>query len=508
MGKSRSYHSSQNIITGISYKLFILILHFISRTVFIKVLGVDYLGINGLFTNILTVLSLAEMGLGTAMIYSMYTPLAQNDQKMLSALSNYYKKLYTRIALVVASFGLALTPFLNNIVKLDRPIENLEIYYLLFLLNSVLSYFFVYRTSIIIADQQEYRLKFIQMFFTIVTSLLQILVLILSGDYVLYIIIQILNTFFINIFSAKKAVQRYPFIKEKNELESSEKIEIWSNIKAFFFYRIGGVVLNNTDNILISYILGTIWVGYYSNYSMIIAQVAGFTSIIFLSLQASFGNLNSETNEKSKYEAFSALNLLSFWIYGFCSICFLVIFEDFIILWLGKGFLIEKSAVYMAVLTFYIQGLLYPIWIYRQTTGMFKYTKHIMFYASIINIVLSIVLGYKIGLTGILLATVLARVSTNLWYEPYILHKILFKKSIKFYYKNQILNVFVLIITYLITQNVADLILLDNNIANLIIKLSICIVVPNLVFLIIFNRKNEFQYLYTRSFRKIIKKFT
>jgi len=505
MGKSRTYNSALNITMGISYKLLTLILHFMSRTIFIKVLGVEFLGINGLFANVLSVLSLAEMGIGTALVYSMYKPLEQNDRPKLTALINYYKKLYTIIALIITTLGLALVPFLDYLVKLDTPLPNVTIYYLLFLANSVMSYFFVYRTSIAIADQKDYKLKVYHMVFAAVTVILQIIVLLTTGNYIIFLIVQIICSLLVNILTARKTTKLYPYIKEHNQLEDEEKKEIWSNIKSFFYYRIGGVILNNTDNILISVMLGTVWVGYYSNYSMVIMQITGFASIIFTSLQASFGNLNAEGNTEKQYFMFRATNLFSFWVFGFCCICFIVLFEDFIILWLGSSFLINKLAVLMAVMTFYLQGVLYPIWLYRQTTGLFKYTKYTMFYASLINLALSIILGYRFGLTGILAATVVARLLTNIWYEPYILHRLFFNKSPKNYYLSQVLNIILLSGTAILTSIVATKIEILNPFASLALKLLLCILIPNVIFFLVFRKTDEFRYLYDNSAGRLLK---
>ncbi len=505
MNKSRIHNSTLNISVGLIYKIMVLVLNFVSRSIFITVLGIDYLGLNGLFTNILSVLSLAEMGVGTALIYSMYKPLAENDKTKLAALINYYKSIYIKIGIIVTVLGIAMIPFLDIILKLDKPIDNLKLYYILFLLNSVVSYFFVYRTSIVIADQKDYKLKIYQMIFSVIQVIGQIIILLTTKNYVLYLCIQIICGILVNVVSARQASKLYPYIKDNYKLEKDEKVAIWTNIKSFLYYRVGGVILNNTDNILISIIVSTSMVGFYSNYNMIIVQVAGFTSIIFSSLQASFGNLNSESNVEKSYNIFEAVNLLSFWIYGFCSVCFIVLFQDFIVLWIGDKFLLDKSVVIAAVCTFYLQGMLYPIWLYRETTGLFKYTKYTMVYASIINLVLSIVLGLKFELAGILFATVIARICTNIWFEPLKLHQIFFEKSSRGYFTKQIVNLLLLVIIITITEIISNCFILSNDIFNFILKLILCIIIPNIVFFIVFRKSREFKYICDRTLGKITK---
>lgn len=484
------------------HKMLILIFQFVSRTIFVRVLGVEILGVNGIFSNILSVLSLAELGIATAIIYTLYTPIAEQNTEKISAIMNYYKIIYRRVALVVISLGILLIPFLDLIIDSPHSIVDLIIYYSLYLLNTVLSYFFVYKTAIVTADQKDYKLKSIQIVFSLIKSILQIVMLLLFESFFMYLIVQIISNFLMNYICSLKAERLYPLLKQNYHLTHEEKSDIWLNIKSLLYYKIGGILLNNTDNILISILVGTKVVGYYSNYSMIITQVAGFTSLFFISMQASFGNLNAQQDDQSKYKLFRVLDLLSFWIYGFCSIAFIILFKDFITLWLGSEFLISNTSVMIAVTTFYLQGVLYPIWIYRQTTGMFNYTKYTMLYASLINIILSIILGHKYGLSGILAATVLARLLTNIWYEPYLLHKIYFKRNSKIYFKTLFSNILIFGLGLSLTFLCSSFFDYNNKLNAFALKLLVCIVVPNITFYLALRKRNEFCFIYERFLKK------
>lgn len=504
MSNSRIRNSMLNVITGIMYQMSILILNFISRTIFIRVLGAEYLGLNGLFSNILTILSLAELGIGNAILYSMYKPLAQNDRTKLSALITYYRKLYSLIAIAIAIFGTILVPFLNYFVNTPLPIDKIRLYYILFLLNSVISYLFIYKTSIINADQKGYKLKLYTITFEILKFILQIFILIKLHSYIFYIVVQIICTLMSNLICSYKTEKLYPYIKNKNQLPNSDKKEIWSNIKSLFLYQIGLAVLNNTDNILISTIIGTVWVGYYSNYSMIVNAISNFTNIIFTSIQSSVGNLNTEENSQKKYFIFRVLNLASFWIYGFCSICFCMLFQDFITIWIGNDFILDIKTVYVIVFNFYIISALYPVWVFRYTIGLFKHIKYVMVFASIINLTLSVIGGYKFGLVGVLAATAIARITTNIWYEPYKLFKLYFETSQKKYFISQILN-FILLSVIICTMNIFfKYVYIHNLFLNIVFKLSICIIIPNLIFLVIFKNSEEFKYIYEKCFKKFL----
>ncbi len=491
---SRTYNSMKNIFFGLGSQIIILICNFISRTVFIKTLGSEYLGVNGLFSNILTVLSLAELGIGNAIIYSMYKPLATNDKEKITALMNLYKKLYNIMAIVILLIGLTLVPVLKYLVNTNIDMSEITLYYILYLLHSVISYLFASRTSILQADQKMYIIKMYTMIFTVIQQIVQIILLYLTHNFMLYLIVQILFTFMMNLYGAMKSYKLYPYLKGKQKLEKRETKEIFSNIKYVFIYRLGGVILNNTDNILISIIIGTIYVGYYSNYYMIINSITVFTTIIFSALTASIGNLNAVSNEKRKYEVFKIIDFCSAIIFGFISVCLLILFSDFIKIWVGEEFILDVSIVYTIVLNFYIVGRLNPISTYRDTLGMFKKTRYIFLITACINIILSIVLGKIWGMFGIIIATAISRILTNRWYEPFILYKDYFKEKISKYWKNNTYYIFCTLLNYIITYSICKNINVEN-IWGFLIKAILCGLLNIILYLIECYKKNEFKEL-------------
>lgn len=484
MNESRTKNSLKNIIFNNLYQLLNIILNFIVRTIFIKTLGENFLGLNGLFTNILSILSLAELGIGTAMVYSMYKPIANEDTEKIKELVSYYKILYRRIAIIVFLVGISIIPILQYIVNVDIDITKIQIYYLLYLLNSVFSYLLLYKTSIVTASQKEYLIKKYDIVFLIVKSVLQSIVLIVYNNYLLYLIIQILSTIIVNILKSNKSEKEYNYIKEKRELPDADKKDIWKNIKSLLCYQIGNIMLNNTDNILISIIVGTIYVGYYSNYYMIVSAVTTLCALIFTSLQSSIGNYNINSSNKDKLLLYKALNFLAFVIYGFCSIMFLILFQDFIELWIGSQYLLTKDVVFIMIMNFYICGILYPNWCFRYTTNLFNVAKYAIIICSILNIVLSVLFGIKFGMFGILLATIVSRLCTTFWYEPHILYKTIFKENSKRYYISQLFNFIIFLLSLIIIEYICSFISINNAILKIILKaicggiiyISICIV--------------------------------
>lgn len=504
MSSNRTFNSLKNLFYSFGIQIGILVINFISRTIFIRVLGAEYLGINGLFTNILTLLSLAELGFGNAIIYSMYKPLAKGDTKKLSALVNFYRKIYIRVAVIVSLIGILLLPFLKYIVKTDLPIDRLSIYYLLFLGNTIASYILAYKNSIINADQKVYILKICLFITNIIQAILQITILYATKNYVLYLTVQILCTLFNNAIVSYKADKIYPFIKDKQTLGEKEKKEIYQNVSAIFIYKLSGTLLNNTDNILISMLLGTIYVGYYSNYYMITSSLIGIVMMIFNSVTASVGNLIVEGNSGQQLKVFEEMNFIAFIICGIISITLLNVFNEFIAIWVGTEFILKNNVVLMIIINFYIMGMLNPIWIFRDTTGIFKETKNVSIILGILNIVLSLILGKICGLFGILLATAVSRLLTSCWYHPYILYRDIFKVPIKKYFLRQAYYILVLVLTSAIMFYISCMI----NATSLILIIFKCIINvlgAGIVFVIMLYKTREFQGVYDRFFGRLKK---
>lgn len=445
--ESRKLNSIRNIIFGYGNQILTLLLSFIGRTVFIKVLGEDYLGINGLFSDVLVMLSMADLGFGTAMVYSFYKPIAEHDEKRIAALIHFYRKIYNFIAVVVAVVGVMLVPFLKYLVNLDQGIPHLKIYYLFFLANTVISYLFVYKTSIINASQKNYLISQYQAIVNVVKTIVQIVVLLAFHNYFIYLFITIVATMANNLIASHKADQLYPEIRNSHEkLDAESKKSIFENMKSIFLYKVSGVLLNGTDNTLISIIAGTVWVGIYSNYNMIITAVNNFVITLFSSVTASIGNVIVTEKSEKRYEVFKVMQTISLMIAASTVVIMYSLINDLIYVWLGDKFVLSNQILIAIMCNFYLGNILRPIWSYREATGLYMQTKYIMLIAAGINIVLSIALGNYFGMSGILFASVLARLSTYFWYEPKLLFKNYFEENVRGFYfsivKNIVLVVF------------------------------------------------------------------
>lgn len=503
--KSRSYNSVVNAIVNIIAQFIILLINFGTRKIFIVAFGENYLGISGLYSNILSVLSLAELGVGSAILYCLYKPIAENDYNHINALINYYKKLYRVIGLFVAVMGLLVVPFLDYLVNLEVDVGNITIYYLLYLTNIVASYFLVYKTAILVADQKNYVIKIC----TAIVQILQFVVLsviaLVLHNYTLYLTLQILFSILTNIVCSIVATKRYPFINGKNQIGAEEKKTIWENIKAMFSYQVGNVVVNHTDNILISILISTVTVGFYSNYSMVISAVSTFAMLIFNSVQASIGNLAAKEDSMRQYAVFKDLSVIGFCLTSFATVSFLTLFQDFITILYTEHYLLDYKVVIACSLNFYMVNIMQPIYCYRNTVGLFKETKRIMLYTALLNIVLSIILGKICGLFGIIFATFVSRIVTNFWYEPVKLYRTYFHLSPSKYFLEQF---FYAICTLIMAAILLGISIPLNNVnvyGRFLIKILLCIIVPFSFFIVRFRKTKTFSIL-LEKFCRIFKK--
>ena len=435
---SRTRNVKLNIYSGITNQIIVNVLQFVNRTIFIWYLNENYLGINGLFTSVLSALSLAELGIGSAIGFSLYKPLAEKDVPKIQALMTLYKKAYRIIGAAVCVIGLALIPFLDKIVNFDYSVDiNYYLVYILFLFDTVISYlFFAYRAAIITTDQKEYTIVKYKILNTVVASLAQIGTLVIFKNYYIYLIIPIATKILQNILISIKAGKMYPYIDEKhnNKLTEKEKKTIFKNVYALAVTKIGTVVYYSGDSIVISAFVGTVYTGIYSNYLIILNTLRTFINIIFGAFSSSVGNLNAiETTEKKKL-VFKRMLLINVWIYGFCAIALNQLFNPFIKLWIGEKYLFDEKTKVCIVMMFFITGLCHTVTVFKDSCGIFWQTRYRELASAITNIVLSIIFVQFWGILGVFVATVIAYVLIIMPIDPRILYREVFHEKAWRYY--------------------------------------------------------------------------
>ncbi len=498
--RSRTENSIINSAMSIVTQVLTVVLNFAVKTVFIKMLNDEYLGVNGLFTNIITMLSLADLGIGIAIPYSLYKPLAKKDEHKINVLMNFYKKVYTIIGIAVLLIGLSLTPFLGLIIKdIPKNVPHLSLIYILFVIHSASSYFFVYKKFLIDSDQKGYITSRIIFTFSTLLSIIQIILLVTTKNYILFLLSSIILVIIQNIYISSKANKLYPFIKNKTDekLEKEDMEGIKKNVSSLFIYKVGTVIMNGTDNIIISKFIGLIIVGFYSNYVLIINSITTVLNQIFNAITSSIGNLVVTTNKKRSKEVYDNLNFANFWLYALFGVCIIVLINPFINIWIGKKYVMGFSIVFLLVLNFYVLGMQSVTNSFRNAYGLFWIAKYRPIIMVIINIVISVVLVQFIGIEGVLIGTLISRLVTTAWLDPYIVHKYGFEISPKSYYIDYLKYLVIFIAISIIFNYFVSMITI-NNIFILILIAILVVISVNVILVLLFFKTSEFNYFYDK----------
>ncbi|MGX7393562.1 lipopolysaccharide biosynthesis protein [Carnobacterium mobile] len=492
----RTANSMKNVAVVLIGQILNILLSFGSRIVFVKMLNAEYLGVNGLFTDVLSILSLAELGFGSAIIYGLYKPLAVNNESKIKALMNFYSRVYRLIGFSVLGLGLVLLPFLNVIIKDAPAISNLNLIFLLYLANSVVTYFYAYKRSLIIADQKNYIVTFYKSGFFAVVTIVQVVILLVTQNFILYLLVKIIFSLIENILLSRKADILYPFLKDKNKekLAVADRKAIFRNVKAMMYHRIGSVVVEGTDNILISSIVGIVWVGFYSNYSLIIGAINSIVNQIFESVTASVGNLNVVESEDKSFDIYKVMLFLNFWIFGFCAISLWILFNPFITLWLGSNFVMNHWIVALIVINFYTKGFRKATLVFKDAYGLFWNDRYKPVAEATVNLIASVILAKYYGIAGILLGTFISSMTTVFWIEPLVLYKNGFKRSVFDYFKRYAKYAGATFCAAGLTS-LAGSFAGEQGINSFILKAFMCLIIPNTFFLLLFYRADEFKYV-------------
>ena len=500
MAKSRSEYVVKNASITLVMQIIKNVLAFIGRTVFVYVLGAEYLGVNSLFTDILTMLSFAELGVGNAIVFSLYKPIAEGNTEKIKSLMRIYEKAYRIIGIAIAAIGVCIVPFLDAIVgDVSYVKENITLLYLLFLLNSVLSYFFAYKKSLIIAYQKNYIVDIYQQVFYAIQIAGQVAFLLITKEFIPYLIMMIVCTFLNNVYMAHKANQMYPYLKDKDvvPLEKSESKEIANNVKSLVVYKLGGIILENTDSIFISAIIDVITVGLYANYKMVVNVFKTVGAQIMNSIVASVGNLNAGDDTAKKEEVFYEMFLVCTWFYGFSAAGLFSFLTPFVKIWLGDSYIIGTGAVLAACVYFYVANMHYPAYTYRTTAGLFRYGKFVPMMCAGLNIALDVVLGMKWGLAGILWASTISRAFTYELIDPIILYRRVFHKNVLKYFAMYFAMALLMAADGVVSYLVMNLVPFSG-LLGLIIKALIFTVIYNGIFLLVICRTKYFKAILNR----------
>lgn len=484
-----------NISAGLVNQLIITLLSFFSRTVFIQILGVEYLGVNGLFTSILAMLSLAEAGIGSSIIYSLYKPVAENDQEKINVLIRLYKRAYLVIALIVLVLGLSIIPFLHLFVK-NAEVEHIQLIYLLFLANTITPYLFQHKNSFLNVSQKSYIITGIYSISSIISMILKIVILYFTRNYILYLVIDSIITITNGVVLTLIVNKLYPFLKEKvsGELDTAIKSNIIRNIRAIILQNIGTYLIFSTDNIIISSFVSVLAVGLYSNYNMLIDICRTFINQVFNNVYYSLGNLVAKENTEKIYSVYKVYWLLNFWFYSFFAIFMYVIIEPFITLWIGSSFIMGKTVLIVLMITFYERGMRNAITTVKNTAGIFHEDRYVPLFQAVINLGFSILLVRYIGIAGVFIGTLISAMVVPFWTTPYFVYRKVFHKPLVLYFQTYFYYLAVGLATCLLTVLVTNQIV-SHSVWTLGLKGLVAFTIPNIIYIVLFRKTEEIIYL-------------
>lgn len=493
----RIQNSIKNMYMSMLTQIVMIGLSFLSRKVFLDSLGSEYLGINGLLTSLLSMLGLVEGGIGVSIVYNLYKPLAEKDIPKITALVKLYKKLYTVLAIIIFGLSSIMYIFLDNFIKGSTNIEHIGIIYYVFVFQNIVSYLNAHKWSLINADQKEYIIAKYNLVFNIIKTIIKIIILLITKNYVLFLIIEAVVIIIQNVYNGRIVNERYPYIKskEKYNIDKETKENIIKNVKAIFLHNIGSYCVFGTDNLLISSLVGIKSVGLYSNYTMIITQLTNILMILLNGIGSSVGNLIATENEDKRYHIFNVVNMINFWMYSLSTIVLYNLLEPFIDWWLGKGLLLDKLTFIIILINFYITGMRKPILIFKAKAGIFDNDKYIPLIEAIINIGASLILVKYFGLAGIFIGTTISSICIPVWTQSKIVYNEVFNKSVYEYFKKYISYIVLTLIVGSITTYICNMVVIGTGLIGLIIKGIISVVIISLIYICIFYKSDEFKYI-------------
>lgn len=499
MEESRTKNVKRNIFYGYLSTIITAAFSIISRTIFVYTLGAGYLGVSGLFSNVLGVLSFTELGIGSAIVFSLYKPIAEDDREKIKSLLGLYKNAYRIIAVVVTGIGVAIVPFLGYIVNSEIPMAEIRIYYSIFLFNTVSSYFVTYKTAYVTAIQKDYIVTNTSTIGTIVATLLQIILLLLKGSYLGYLVVACVIGLLQKVFTVIYLNKKYPILIENQvqSLDSETKNSIWRNVSALIIHKIGDVAVNQTDNIIVSTFVNTAAVGVLSNYTTINALVASFTNRFFSSFTASFGNMIAKEGLEKQRKIFDVYDLLGFWVYGFVMIAFITLVQPLIVLWLGEGLLMDNLTVILYFISLYLTGITYVSYNFKVAAGKFNEDKWVAFVQAVVNLVVSIIAIKMIGMPGVFVGTIVSRMVV-VFVRPYIVYKYVLEQSVVAYYTRLCLRSALAFSLCLVMWRIKALIMPEVTVMRFILLCGLTTVIPNVVFFFLFRKCEAFKDILSR----------
>lgn len=504
----RVKYATKNIIFGLCGSVATMLAHFVLRYVFIRELSEATLGVETLYTDILTVLSLAELGVGTAVNYSLYGPVARGEREKIKSYMLLYKKAYRVIAIVIAVVGVILIPFLPWILKDpgNITVQEMRLYYVIFLFNTVSTYFVAYKYSLANAEQKNYIQTNVNTVTKLISYALQTAALLVLPNFLLYLLIQAGTELAQKIFVSWYLNRKYPLLKEKDvePLSREESAAVVKKVKALMLHRVGDMARLQTDSIIIGAFVGTVYPGMMSNYKMFISSVTNYVNVILNAVISSFGNLIATEGEDRQFLLFKVYRFFAIWVYGFSAVGFFLLLTPLIVLFAGESWVLPSSIITWYLIDYFFKGERVVLSNFKTAAGVFEQDKYLTLIQGIVNLVISLVLVTKIGMAGVYIGTVISGLIANIT-KPVIIYRVCFHRSADTYFKDSLKYLAVIGIALAILTPLRNVLMPQVTIPGFAVMVAVITVVFNGIFLFVFGRTEEFRYLYRMVMDKLKK---
>ena len=504
MQNTRTSKAKLLAVTSLFRQIISILLNFLSRTIFIQMLGAEYLGLNGLFTNILSILALSELGIGAAISFYLYKPIADSNYDRIKSIMHFYKICYRCVGTFIILAGVFCLPFLKYFVKFDNTLGiNLQLVFMLYIFNTAATYFlYSYKQTLVYASQEGYRIEKYNIVFSFVSCIADCIILYIFKNYYIYLVQKFVVILLKNLYLGAIIDKAYPYL-HSNDYEKLSKVEIKSILKDvanISIYKIGSALYSATDNIIISAIIGTIVVGYYSNYSLIIAQILMVINLLSNSFVAGIGNVIVKETRERKLKIFYELDMCLYGCIFLSSMLLVQLLNPFIGMWVGnvdKNYVLPFYIVCIIVFNFFLDTSILILTAFREGSGHFEIGKKAQLFGGILNIILSIILGKRLGLAGIFIATSVCKLFITILPIVYKTANKVFKESgikmVTYYFSHLLLLIAGWGIESTINTKISC-----SGIGGLIIRGFISIFVFLVLFLAVYGRTDIFKSLINR----------
>lgn len=492
----RTKRAFLNVFITVITNLIILVTAFVVQRTLVDTMGSDYNGINGLFSSILSMLSLTDLGIGTAIIYHLYKPVEENNYDQINSLLNFYKKCYLVISVIVLFISIIISFFLPALIGDVEIHDNIYLIFLLFFIDCICSYFLAYKRSLLYASQMNYVADLIFFIIYIFQNMAQIFVLLYFHNFILFLIVKSLGKCASNIFMSIYISRKFPYTRTRQTvpLDRETRQDIYLKVRGLLFHKIGKLIVTGSDSIVITGILGIPAMSLYANYRLIIAGIESVLNKIFETLTNSVGNFLLNSSQKENLNIYKKIDFINFWFFGCVTAGMYAVLQPLILLWMGKTFLFSKTVVFVLAINFYLDGMRASILTFKEAAGIFHEDRHIPMIEALLNLIASIILANIFGISGVFLGTIFSTGIVYLYSYPKYVCKPLFHMKYHEYLWKTISHLTVMIIILFSTEAIIHLIEAWNPWLRFFAAGTVSITIFHAIFLLLYGRSEEMHY--------------